>query len=220
MPLEYVSLMTKENLARFQRDAATMLLVFVAVAFVDLVVVALVMGKVRFWWPTWLDPNWATDPNTRVVYSQSYFAGIAFVPWVVWLVQRDFLSHWSRARLAAVWAFGVAVLAFLVGWKGSLTLEFGKGRELAAWLVLTCGLLVVVKVAQALPRLAEGRFLRLVLLAAGVAFSVMTVMDPLIQLGVHHLSWSSGLTVELFAYGSGAVASFVALKRFGPVLSA
>lgn len=218
--MEYVALMTKENLARFQRDAATMLLVFVAVAFVDLVVVALVMGKVRFWWPTWLDPNWATDPHTRVVYSQSYFAGIAFVPWVVWLVQRDFLSRWSRARLAALWALGLAVLAFLVGWKGSLTLEFDKGRELAAWLVLTTGLMVVVKLAQAVPRLAEGRFLRLVLLAAGVVFSVMTVMDPLIQLGVHHLAWSSGLTVELFAYGSGAVASFVALKRFGPVLSA
>jgi hypothetical protein len=212
--------MKPENLARFQRDVATMLLVFVTVALVDLTVVALVMGKVRFWWPTWLDPNWATDPNTRVIYSQSYFAGILFVPYAFYLAQRDLLAHWSQGRKAGLWALAAAVLAFLVWWKGSLTLEFHKGRELAAWALLTAVLFGAVKLAQAAPRLTGGGFLRVVLSVGGVVFTVMTLLDPVIQLGVHHLAWSSGLTIELFAYGAGAVASFVALKKFGPVLQA
>lgn len=212
--------MNKENLARFQRDVATMLVVFVAVALVDLTVVALVTGKVRFWWPTWLDPNWATDPNTWVVYSQSYFAGILFVPYVVYLVQRDLLPSWGSAQKAGLWALGLVVLAFLIWWKGSLTVEFHKGRELAAWALLTALLFGAVKFAQAVPQLGRGGFLRLVLIGGSVVFSVMTIADPLIQLGVHKLQWSSGLTIELFAYGSGAIASMIALKRFGPALQA
>lgn len=211
--------MRDERLARFQRDIATMLLVFLSVAAVDLTVVALVMGKIRFWWPTWLDPNWATDPNTRVVYSQSYFAGILFVPYLVYLVQRDFLGHWSPARRAGLWLGGAAVLAFLLWWKGSLTLQFGKERELAAWALLTALLFGCVKAAQALPRLAELRgasFLRLLLTASAVVFFVMTAADPIIQLGVHRLSWSTGLTIELFAYGSGGVFSVLALKLWVP----
>lgn len=211
--------MSDESLARFQRDVATMLLVFLCVAAVDLTVVALVMGKVRFWWPTWLDPNWATDPNTRVVYSQSYFAGILFVPYVVYLVQRDLLAQWSVARRVGLWLGGAGVLALLLWWKGSLTLQFGKQRELAAWALLTALLFGCVKAAQALPRLGELRgagFLRLTLTASAVVFLVMTAADPFIQLVVHRLSWSTGLTIELLAYGSGGLFSVVALKRWVP----
>jgi MFS family permease len=205
--------MNKEHLGRFQRDVATMLVAFVAVAVVDLVGVAIVTDTIRFWWPLWLDPNWATDPNSKIVYSQSYFAGIFLAPYLLYLLQRDFLSHWSTGLKSAWWGGGAVVLALLVWWKGSLTLEFHKGRELLTWGLLTVVFFGLAKLAQVIPTLRPGMFLNFILTAAAAVFTFMTLADPVIQLGVHKLHWSWGLTIELIAYGSCAVLSILTLRH-------
>ena len=77
---------------RFGRDVARMLLVFFTVAAIDVVALSLLTGELRLWFPMWLDPAWNTNPDAWVVYSQSYIAGIAFIPFVVYIVDRDFFG--------------------------------------------------------------------------------------------------------------------------------
>jgi hypothetical protein len=57
-----------------------MLLTFFTVIAIDLVAVSLLTHKLRVWFPVWLDAHWATRSDPWVVYSQSYFAGIFFIP--------------------------------------------------------------------------------------------------------------------------------------------
>ena len=77
---------------RFQRDLLRMILTLFAVGIIDLVVVSLLTAKLRFWMPVWLDPDWSTNPDTFVAYSQSYLAGIVFIPFLAYAVDRDFLA--------------------------------------------------------------------------------------------------------------------------------
>ena len=81
--------------ARFQRDLLRMILTLFAVGIIDLVVVSLLTARLRFWMPVWIDPNWSTNPDAWVAYSQSYLAGIVFIPFLAYAVDRDFLA--SRA---------------------------------------------------------------------------------------------------------------------------
>src|ERR1700730_11172132 len=57
-----------------------MLLTFFTVIALDLVAVSLLTHKLRLWFPVWLDAPWATRTDPWVVHSQSYFAGIFFIP--------------------------------------------------------------------------------------------------------------------------------------------
>jgi hypothetical protein len=207
-----------EAMRRFQKDLASMLLVFASVALIDFTAIALFTGKVRFWFPNWLYPNWNTDPQTWIVYSQSYFAGILFIPYLVHMVVRDFFAPWSVARKVVIWLCGGAVLAFVGFWKGSLTFEFHRETEAVAWVVLTAIGFGVVKAAQAIPRwlaALEGvRFLRGLCLTFATGFLVMSVIDPLIQLGVHHLPWSTGLTIEICFYSAAGIFSLFAARQW------
>ena len=76
----------------FVADITRMLLTFFSVVAIDVVVVSLMTHRLRFWFPLWLDPQWATRPAPWVVYSQSYFAGIFMIPLLCRLVDRDFVE--------------------------------------------------------------------------------------------------------------------------------
>jgi hypothetical protein len=43
----------------FVADITRMLLTFFSVVAIDLVFVSLITHRLRFWFPTWLDPQWA-----------------------------------------------------------------------------------------------------------------------------------------------------------------
>src|ERR1051325_5946704 len=82
----------------FVADLTRLLMTFVIVVAIDVLVVSSLTHRLRFWFPLWLDPEWATRPDPWVVYSQSYFAGIFLLPLLCRLVDRDFLA---RAGLPA-----------------------------------------------------------------------------------------------------------------------
>jgi hypothetical protein len=77
----------------FVPDITRLLLTFLSVIVIDVVVVSLVTHRLRFWFPLWLDPQWANRPDPWVVYSQSYFAGIFMIPFLCRLIDRDFLAR-------------------------------------------------------------------------------------------------------------------------------
>ena len=204
---------------RFQRDVLRMLLVFFTVAIVDVVVGSLLGGKLRLWFPVWVDPEWATDPRSPVVYSQSYFAGIFFIPVLARIVDREFLAERGAATRAIFWSAVVGVLAFVAWWKGGLMVEHGKHYEAIAWLALSAILWGVVVLAEGLPtrvaRLSRRQLLRGLTLGVSVFFLVMAVLDPLVQVGVQGLSWSTGLLIEVGFFVPAGILLFLLSRRLG-----
>ena len=202
---------------RFTRDVLRMLLVFFVVAAVDLVVVSLLTGKLRLWFPVWVDPDWATDPSSPVVYSQSYFAGIFFIPVLARIVDRDFLAGRSAALRALFFVVSLTLLAFVAWWKGGLMVEHGKHVEALAWLALSALLFGLVVLAEALPargaRLGRRRLLRGLTLGVSVFFLIMAVLDPLVQIGVQGLDWSTGLVIEVAFFVPAGILLFVVSRR-------
>jgi hypothetical protein len=203
---------------RFQWFVCKMLLTFFTVAVVDLVALSLLTQKLRVWFPVWFDARWATREHPWVVYSQSYFAGIFFIPLLAWAVDRDLLkSRASVGARAAFWVVLVGTFAFILSWKGELMVRFGKQWEAAAWLALTTAIWTALSIAERLPRWLEGMTPRRMArgLARGVAtfFLVMAVLDPTLQIGVQRLGWSSGLIVEVgFFVPAGLARMLVAYK--------
>ncbi len=203
---------------RFQWFVCKMLVTFFTVAVVDLVALSLLTQKLRVWFPVWFDAQWATREHPWVVYSQSYFAGIFFIPLLAYAVDRDFLrSRVGAAARAAFWLVLVGTFAFILSWKGELMVRFGKQWEALAWLALTTAIWTALSIAERLPRWLEGMTPKRMMrgLARGVAtfFLVMAVLDPALQLGVQKLAVSSGLLVEVgFFIPAGLVLMFVAYK--------
>ncbi|MGA2052166.1 MAG: hypothetical protein ABSH19_02515 [Opitutales bacterium] len=179
-----------------------MLLTFFTVIAVDLVAVSLLTHKLRVWFPVWLDAHWATRPDPWVVYSQSYFAGIFFIPLLALALDRKFLRvpGKKRARIA-FWILSLAVLAFILGWKGELMVRFGKQWEDLGWLALTTTVWIALTIGERLPRRLAGvtprRMLKLLARGVAIFFLLMAVLDPVLQLGVQGLAWSAGLMIEV-----------------------
>ena len=194
-----------------------MLLVFFAVVLVDLVVVSLLTGQLRFWFPVWLDPEWATREHPWVVYSQSYFAGIFFIPVLARSIAREFLGASSAAARALFWSVALGALGFIAWWKGGLMIQYGKHREALGWLALSALLYVLVWLAESMPaRLAHvTRGVLLERLAKGVAvfFLVMAVIDPVLQIAVQRLRWSTGLVIEVSFFVPAGLALLLAARR-------
>ena len=178
-----------------------MLLTFFTVIAIDLVAVSLLTHKVRVWFPVWLDAHWATRPDPWVVYSQSYFAGIFFIPLLSVSLDRHVLRGRPGWVRPVFWTVAIGAFLFILGWKGELVVRFGKQWEALGWLALTSAIWTALSVAERLPARLAGvtpkRMLKL--LARGVAcfFLVMAVLDPLLQIGAQHLGWSSGLLIEV-----------------------
>jgi hypothetical protein len=218
--------MTKETArdagAHFQWFVCKMLLTFFAVAAVDVVALSLFTRTLRVWFPVWFDPQWSTRAHPWVVYSQSYFAGIFFIPLLAWAIDRDLLkSRVGTGARGAFWAVLVGTFAFILWWKGGLMMRYGKQWETAAWLALTTAIWTVISVAERLPQWLEGMTPRRMArgLARGVStfFLVMAVLDPTMQIGVQKLAWSSGLLVEVgFFVPAGLVLMVVASRLREP----
>jgi hypothetical protein len=207
---------------RFARFVGKMLLTFFTVAAADLVAVSLLTGQLRVWFPMWLDADWATRPDPWVVYSQSYFAGIFFIPLLAYAIDRDLLQAriGSRAR-AAFWLAFFGAFGFVLVWKGELMVRYGKHWETLGWLALTTFVWAAVSGASWMPRWLEGMTPRGMsrVLARGVAafFLVMAVLDPVLQLGVQRLAASTGLYVEVgFFVPAGLVLLWVAHRLREP----
>lgn len=208
-----------ERSTRFQREVVRMLLTFFAVVVVDVGVLSLLTGQLRFWFPVWLDPEWATRAHPWVVYSQSYFAGIFFIPVLARAISREFLGSSAAGVRALFWGVALGALAFIAWWKGGLMIQYGKHREAVGWLVLSGLLYALVWFAETLPRrlahVTRGALLRR--LASGVAafFLVMAVIDPVLQIGVQRLAWSRGLVIEVAFFVPAGLALLFAARRLG-----
>lgn len=186
---------------RFVRSMVRMLVTFASVTFIDVVVGSLLAGHLRFWFPAWLDTQWATRANPWVTYSQSYLAGVFFIPLLASELAREFAPQAGRWLRTAIWLVTWPTLGFIMWWKGGLMREHHKELEGLAWLALTAIIWTLLRVGEGLPqRVAKATPMSLVRgITAGTAtfFLVMSAVDPLLQLGVQGLPWSSGLMVEM-----------------------
>ncbi len=211
---------------RFQRFVCKMLLTFFTVTLVDLVALSLLTQKLRVWFPVWFDARWATRPDPWVVYSQSYFAGIFFIPLLAHAVDRDFLAHRSQGRAAKLprlvfLTVTGSAFAFILVWKGELMVRFGKQWEALAWLALTTAIWTALTIGEKLPQWLERMTPRKMMrgLARGVAtfFLVMAVLDPALQIGLQRLGWSSGLIVEVSFFVPAGLVLFVVSRKLRDV---
>ena len=194
----------------FVADITRLLLTFFSVVVIDVVVVSLMTHRLRVWFPVWLDPQWATRRDPWVIYSQSYFAGIFLIPLLCRLVDRDFLAKVGAGARTGFWSLCVIVFAFMLWWKGSLMLQYNKHYEILGWAALTGVMWTIIRLAGILPervrRLTRSQMLGGLLFGVSLFFLVMSILDPLVQLGVQRLSWSSGLTIEVgFFISAGLV---------------
>lgn len=200
----------------FVADVTRMLLAFFCVVAVDVVIVSLITQRLRFWFPSWLDPEWAIRPDPWVVYSQSYFAGIFMIPLFCRLIDRDFVATVGVGARAAFWSLCLGVFAFVLWWKGSLMLEYHKQYEALGWAALTGGTWTILRFAGVPERvrgLTRRQMLGSLLLGVSLFFLVMSVLDPLVQLGVQRLAWSTGLAIEVGFFVPAGIALLTLSRR-------
>ena len=185
----------------FVADITRLLFTFFSVVAIDVLVVSLMTHRLRVWFPVWLDPQWATRRDPWVIYSQSYFAGIFLIPVLCRLVDRDFLAKVGAGTRTVFWSLCVIVFGFVLWWKGSLMLQYHKHYEILGWAALTAVMWTTIRLVGILPervrRLTRSRMLGGLLFGISLFFLVMSILDPLVQLGVQRLPWSSGLTIEV-----------------------
>jgi len=201
----------------FVADVTRLLLTFLFVIAIDAVMVSLITHRLRFWFPLWLDPLWATRADPWVIYSQSYFAGIFMIPILCRFIDRDFVARLGTGARAAFWSLCVIVFAFVMWWKGSLMLEYQKQYEMLGWAVLTGVVWMAIRLSGILPRwvrsVTRRQMLAGLLFAVALFFLVMSILDPLLQLVVQRLPWSSGLITELGFFISAAVVLMIFSRR-------
>jgi hypothetical protein len=185
----------------FVADSTRLLFTFFSVVVIDVVVVSLMTQRLRFWFPQWLDSQWATRRDPWVIYSQSYFAGIFLIPPLCRLVDRDFLAKLGTGARRGFWSLCVIVFVFVLWWKGSLVLQYNKHYEMLGWAALTVVMWTIIRVAEILPERTRGltpsQMLGGLLFGVSLFFLIMSILDPLVQLGVQRLPWSSGLAIEV-----------------------
>lgn len=193
----------------FVADMTRLLLTFLCVVAIDAVVVSLITHRLRFWFPLWLDPQWETRSDPWVIYSQSYFAGIFMIPFLCRLVDRDFLAHVGAGARAVFWSLCTIVFAFVLWWKGSLMLQYHKHYEMLGWAALTFAVWTGLRISGILPPWVRGlsrrRMLGALLFGVALFFIAMSIIDPVVQLGVQRLPWSSGLAIEVGFFIPAAV---------------
>ena len=185
----------------FVVDIARLLLTFFSVVILDVVAISLMTHRLRFWFPVWLDPQWTSRRDPWVVYSQSYFAGIFLIPVLCRVVDRDFLAKFGAATRTIFWSLCAIMFAFIIWWKGSLMLQYHKQYELLGWAALTGLMWMMFRRVEILPEqlrnLTRNQMLGGLLFGISLFFFIMSVLDPLVQLGFQGLPWSSGLAIEV-----------------------
>jgi hypothetical protein len=204
---------------RLQRHLAALLLSFGAVALIDLLVVSLLTGRLRVWFPLWLDPQWDARPEPWIVGSHSYLAGLALLPALLRLLDRELLKTRGALPRATFYASSLTLLALLAWWQTDLIVASDAGREALGWLLLTALLYTLVRLALALPaRLGvwdRRALLRGLATTLALLFLLMALADLVLQLGVHGLPWSAGLLVELAVFVPAGVTLLWLRRRLG-----
>jgi uncharacterized protein len=202
---------------RFARSVVRLLAAFLAVSFIDLVVCSLLTHKLRFWFPAWIDAHWDSRPDSWVTYSQSYMAGILFIPVLAAAIVREFIPRAAAGTRNAIVAGTLAVFAFIAWWKGGLMLKYHREWEAVAWVVLTAVTWGLIRLGEELPaRLEHVSPRRLATwLARGVSvlILVMAVADPVLCVGVQGLPWSKGEWIEVGFLGPAGIALWIVARR-------
>ena len=208
--------------ARFARSVVRLLAAFLAVSFIDLVVCSLLTHKLRFWFPAWIDARWDSRPDSWVTYSQSYMAGILFIPVLAAAVVREFIPKVAAGSRTAMVAGTLAVFAFIAWWKGGLMLKYHREGEAVAWVVLTAVSWGLIRLGEELPARIEHVSPRLLAtwLARGVSvlILVMAVADPVLCVGVQGLPWSKGQWMEVGFLGPAGIALWIVARRLSTKL--
>jgi uncharacterized protein len=203
--------------SHFARSVARLLAAFLAVTFIDLVVCSLLTHKLRFWFPAWIDAHWDTRPDSWVTYSQSYMAGILFIPLLAAAVIREFIPQVASGRRTAIVAGTVAVFAFIAWWKGGLMLKYHKGWEAVAWVVLTAVTWGLIRLGEELParmeRVSPRRLAMWVARGVSIFLLLTAVADPVLCVGIQGLPWSKGEWVEIGFLGPAGIAMWEIARR-------
>jgi hypothetical protein len=116
-------------------------------------------------------------------------------------VDRDFLAKCGAMTRAVFWSLCAVLLAFVIWWKGSLMVQYHKQYELLGWAALTGLMWMMFRRVEILPEqlrnLTRSQMLGGLLFGISLFFFIMSVLDPLVQLGIQRLSWSLGLGIEV-----------------------
>jgi len=121
-----------------------MILIFMFTIIFDFLIMSLIQGKVRFWFPQWIDPNWQTNPS--IDYSQSYLVGIVFIIPLFVILDLEFFYRkqvWKRILLYLIMCL---IISLVLLWKVGLMIRFDKTREDIAWLLFAifCWILIIL----------------------------------------------------------------------------
>lgn len=140
-------------------------------------------------------------PRAGSSTSQSYIAGILCIPILVRAVDGELLSSRKPGFRAMYWTLCLGTFGFILWWKGGLMIAHGKAREAVGWVALTGVVWVVLRAAEALPAavadVSRGQLLRRLLFAVACFFLIMSVVDPVLQIGVQGAGWSKVLIIEM-----------------------
>ena len=201
----------------FARSVVRLLTAFLAVGFIDLVVCSLLTHKLRCWFPAWIDAHWDTRPDSWVTYSQSYMAGILFIPVLATAVVREFIPRAAAGTRNVIIVGTLAIFAFIAWWKGGLMVKYHREWEAVAWVVLTAVTWGLIRLGEELPaRLEHVSPRRLATwLARGVSILIlgMAVADPVLCVGVQGLSWSTGESIEVGFLGPVGIVLWLVARR-------
>lgn len=201
----------------FARSVVRLLAAFLAVGFIDLVVCSLLTHKLRCWFPAWVDAHWDTRPDSWVTYSQSYMAGILFIPVLAAALVREFIPRAAAGKRMAIVVGTLILFAIIACWKGGLMLKYHREWEAVAWVVLTAVTWGLIRLGEELPSRMEQVSPRqlMIWLTRGVSvlILVMAVADPVLCVGIQGLPWSNGTSMEVGFLGPAGIALWVVAHR-------
>lgn len=170
-----------------------MILILIFTLIFDLLIVSLIQGKWRFWFPQWIDPNWQLNPY--VDYSQSYFVGIIFIIPLFIIFDLEFFygkKVWKRICLYILMAI---ILSFVLLWKVGLMIRFDKTREDIAWLLfaLFCWVFIILSnMINKKDQLSEFKsFWMIWLFIIGLVLLLLAIVDFIL------FATSIGFTIDL-----------------------
>lgn len=170
-----------------------LILILIFTLLFDLLIVSIIQGKWRFWFPQWIDPNWELNPY--VDYSQSYFVGIIFIIPLFIIFDLEFFYRkkvWKRVSLYVLMAI---ILILVLLWKVGLMIRFDKTREDIAWLLfaLFCSIfLILSNIINKKNKLSEFKIFWMIwLFIIGIVLLSLAIVDFIL------FTASIGFTVDL-----------------------
>ena len=176
-----------------------MILIFIFTLIFDFLIVSLIQGKFRFWFPQWIDPNWQINPS--IDYSQSYFVGIVFIIPLFIIVDLEFFygkQVWKRIVLYFIMCI---ILSLVLVWKVNLMIRFDKIREDLAWFLFAifCWILVIINnLIKKNKRISEFRsFWMIWLLIIGLLLLSLAIVDFLLIFT--YIGFTDDLLIEMIA---------------------